>query len=91
VTLDPAALQQTARDHLWGHLSRPGVWAADAVAVIERGEGYDVWDMPIVGEIRGMGYFYGIELVKDPVTREVRRRIASTISLALVGAMKEMP
>lgn len=27
-------------------------------------------DLPIVGEIRGMGYFYGIELVKDPVTRE---------------------
>ena len=31
-------------------------------------------DLPIVGEIRGMGYFYGIELVKDPVTRDVRRR-----------------
>jgi adenosylmethionine-8-amino-7-oxononanoate aminotransferase len=27
-------------------------------------------DLPIVGDIRGMGYFYGIELVKDPVTRE---------------------
>jgi adenosylmethionine-8-amino-7-oxononanoate aminotransferase len=27
-------------------------------------------DLPIVGEVRGMGYFYGIELVKDPVTRE---------------------
>ncbi|HEX6424329.1 MAG TPA: aminotransferase class III-fold pyridoxal phosphate-dependent enzyme, partial [Acidimicrobiales bacterium] len=27
-------------------------------------------DLPIVGEVRGMGYFYGIELVKDPDTRE---------------------
>ena len=27
-------------------------------------------DLPIVGEIRGMGYFYGIELVKDARTRQ---------------------
>jgi adenosylmethionine-8-amino-7-oxononanoate aminotransferase len=27
-------------------------------------------DLPIVGNIRGAGYFYGIELVKDKVTRE---------------------
>lgn len=27
-------------------------------------------DLPIVGEIRGDGYFYGIELVKDKTTRE---------------------
>ena len=27
-------------------------------------------DLPIVGDIRGMGYFYGIELVKDRDTRE---------------------
>ncbi|ACU53529.1 aminotransferase class-III [Acidimicrobium ferrooxidans DSM 10331] len=27
-------------------------------------------DLPIVGEIRGAGYFYGIELVKDRATRE---------------------
>ena len=27
-------------------------------------------DLPIVGEIRGDGYFYGIELVKDKVTKE---------------------
>lgn len=30
----------------------------------------DLRDLPIVGDIRGMGYFYGIELVKDPVTKE---------------------
>ena len=43
MTLSPEALQQTARDHLWGHFSRltPG---ADGVAVIERGEGSYVWD-----------------------------------------------
>ena len=27
-------------------------------------------DLPIVGDIRGMGYFYGIEMVKDRVTKE---------------------
>ncbi len=29
-----------------------------------------LYDLPIVGDIRGAGYFYGIELVKDKVTRE---------------------
>jgi adenosylmethionine-8-amino-7-oxononanoate aminotransferase len=27
-------------------------------------------DLPIVGDVRGAGYFYGIELVKDKATRE---------------------
>ncbi|MDX6230821.1 MAG: hypothetical protein QOI76_4211, partial [Frankiales bacterium] len=27
-------------------------------------------DLPIVGEVRGDGYFYGIELVKDKATKE---------------------
>jgi adenosylmethionine-8-amino-7-oxononanoate aminotransferase len=27
-------------------------------------------DLPIVGDIRGAGYFYGIEMVKDKVTKE---------------------
>jgi adenosylmethionine-8-amino-7-oxononanoate aminotransferase len=30
----------------------------------------DLADLPIVGEVRGAGYFYGIELVKDRGTRE---------------------
>jgi adenosylmethionine-8-amino-7-oxononanoate aminotransferase len=29
-----------------------------------------LYDLPIVGNIRGAGYFYGIEMVKDKVTRE---------------------
>ena len=27
-------------------------------------------DLPIVGDVRGDGYFYGIELVKDKVTKQ---------------------
>jgi adenosylmethionine-8-amino-7-oxononanoate aminotransferase len=29
-----------------------------------------LYDIPIVGNIRGEGFFYGIELVKDKETRE---------------------
>ena len=29
-----------------------------------------LYDLPIVGNIRGDGYFYGIELVKDKTTKE---------------------
>ena len=29
-----------------------------------------LYDLPIVGDVRGEGFFYGIELVKDKATRE---------------------
>jgi adenosylmethionine-8-amino-7-oxononanoate aminotransferase len=29
-----------------------------------------LYDLPIVGDIRGEGFFYGIELVKDKATKE---------------------
>ncbi|MGH9172383.1 MAG: aspartate aminotransferase family protein [Acidimicrobiales bacterium] len=38
---------------------------ADFRATLDR-----LTDLPIVGEVRGAGYFYGIELVKDKVTKE---------------------
>ena len=34
-----------------------------------------LYDLPIVGDVRGAGYFYGIEMVKDKATaRDVHRR-----------------
>jgi adenosylmethionine-8-amino-7-oxononanoate aminotransferase len=32
-----------------------------------------LYDLPIVGDVRGDGYFYGIEMVKDKATRETFR------------------
>ena len=35
-----------------------------------RGALESLYDLPIVGDVRGAGFFYGIELVKDKTTRE---------------------
>ncbi len=49
-------------------------------------------DLPIVGDIRGDGYFYGIELVKDKATRETftddeaERLLRGYLSTALFDA-----
>jgi adenosylmethionine-8-amino-7-oxononanoate aminotransferase len=49
-------------------------------------------DLPIVGDIRGDGYFYGIELVKDKATRETfdddesERLLRGFLSTALFDA-----
>jgi adenosylmethionine-8-amino-7-oxononanoate aminotransferase len=49
-------------------------------------------DLPIVGEVRGDGYFYGIELVKDKATRETfnddesERLLRGFLSTALFDA-----
>ena len=49
-------------------------------------------DLPIVGDVRGDGYFYGIELVKDKATRETfdddesERLLRGFLSLALFDA-----
>ena len=57
-----ANLDVFERDHLLGNVraNEGGFRAA-----LER-----LCDLPIVGDVRGDGYFYGIELVKDKVTRE---------------------
>jgi adenosylmethionine-8-amino-7-oxononanoate aminotransferase len=49
-------------------------------------------DLPIVGDVRGAGYFYGIELVKDKTTRatfdaaESDRLLRGFLSRALYDA-----
>jgi adenosylmethionine-8-amino-7-oxononanoate aminotransferase len=49
-------------------------------------------DLPIVGDVRGEGYFYGIELVKDKATRETfnddecERLLRGFLSSALLEA-----
>ena len=57
-----ANLDIFAREDLTGH-----VRANEAAfrATLEK-----LHDLPIVGDVRGDGYFYGIELVKDKTTRE---------------------
>ncbi|MEZ0362259.1 aspartate aminotransferase family protein [Mycobacterium sp. pUA109] len=50
-----------------------------------------LYDLPIVGDIRGAGYFYAVELVKDQPTRETfdaaeRARLLPAVSAALYEA-----
>ncbi|MFY1636088.1 aspartate aminotransferase family protein [Solwaraspora sp. WMMB335] len=57
-----ANLDVFAREDLVGHVrANEGGFRA----TLEK-----LYDLPIVGDIRGDGYFYGIELVKDRATRE---------------------
>jgi adenosylmethionine-8-amino-7-oxononanoate aminotransferase len=57
-----ANLDIFAREDLTGHVRRQ---EATFRSYLER-----LRDLPIVGDVRGDGYFYGIELVKDRATRE---------------------
>lgn len=50
-----------------------------------------LYDLPIVGDVRGEGYFYSIELVKDQSTKQTlttedRRRLLPAISAGLYDA-----
>jgi adenosylmethionine-8-amino-7-oxononanoate aminotransferase len=50
-----------------------------------------LYDLPIVGDVRGEGYFYGVELVKDQATKqtftgEERKSLLSRVSSALFAA-----
>ena len=49
------------REDLYGHVRRN---EAAFRATLEK-----LNDLPIVGEVRGDGFFYGIELVKDKATK----------------------
>ncbi len=44
MALDPAQLQQAAKDHLWMHFTRHGSYKDNDVPVIVRGEGPYIWD-----------------------------------------------
>ena len=45
-----------------------------------------LYDLPIVGDIRGEGYFYSIELVKDQATRETFTREESSKLLPQIAS-----
>ena len=57
-----ANLDLFEKEDLIGNANRR---AADFRAVLE-----GLRDLPIVGDVRGDGYFYGIEMVKDKATKE---------------------
>jgi adenosylmethionine-8-amino-7-oxononanoate aminotransferase len=57
-----ANLELFEREDLPGHVRRNEKRFKSA---LER-----LYDLPIVGDVRGAGYFWGIELVKDKTTRE---------------------
>ncbi|MGC1207957.1 MAG: aspartate aminotransferase family protein [Ornithinimicrobium sp.] len=57
-----ANLKLFEREDLLGHVRRN---ESHFRATLER-----LLDLPIVGDVRGDGYFYGIELVKDKATKE---------------------
>lgn len=50
-----------------------------------------LYDLPIVGDVRGEGFFYGVELVKDQATKQTfsddeRRPLLARVSAALFEA-----
>ncbi len=45
MALDPAQLQQAAKDHLWMHFTRHGSYKDNDVPVIVRGEGAYIYDV----------------------------------------------
>jgi adenosylmethionine-8-amino-7-oxononanoate aminotransferase len=50
-----------------------------------------LYDLPIVGDVRGEGYFYGVELVKDQATKQTftddeRKALLGRVSSALFEA-----
>jgi len=79
-----ANLDIFAREDLVGHVVRN---APNFRATLEK-----LYDLPIVGDVRGDGYFYGIELVKDRTTKasfsasESERLLRGFLSSALYDA-----
>jgi adenosylmethionine-8-amino-7-oxononanoate aminotransferase len=57
-----ANLDVFEHDDILGHVRRTQDAFRDGLRTLE--------DLPIVGDVRGAGFFYGLELVKDKATRE---------------------
>jgi len=62
-----------------------------ALAPVFRATLDKLYDLPIVGDVRGEGFFYGVELVKDKATKQTftdteRRALLSHVSSALFEA-----
>ncbi|MGH8987371.1 MAG: aminotransferase class III-fold pyridoxal phosphate-dependent enzyme, partial [Acidimicrobiales bacterium] len=50
------------REHILDHVQKTRDYFRSSLETL--------YDLPIVGDVRGEGFFYGIELVKDKVTKE---------------------
>tara|TARA_B100000519_G_scaffold203358_1_gene225863 strand:+ start:15678 stop:17081 length:1404 start_codon:yes stop_codon:yes gene_type:complete len=71
-SIDDAALQQKAKDHLWMHFSRQSVLEEHGAPIIVKGEGHHIFDS------HGRRYFDGLSGLFVVNAGHGRRRLAET-------------